>query len=287
MVILYWALQNAIDARAKWFAGLVPLIHSSTPGSTLASHTFNEAFASVVAGRLKAALPTPAYMYTLNLDSTLFSEAKWNAMLRNVVGNTRLILQDEQYENAIDGVHVSIRNLDAISLSVERVRTVRKLMEKLSDICLEFKVPLWCSRFGPVSFAALDEGGTVASFMPNTNTGDVFTEGGPGDRDRFFGKVFNPGTRSRWNINEVRAAMNGPDRGMPSFSGAWTKNAPTREELLNDKRYRVHFSGPYTIAAMNGCLDQWRFDVSSGETKPGRSFLEGGEATYQSWGSPD
>lgn len=284
-VLIQWAIQNALDAKAKWFTGLTPLIDISTPSSTLLSHRLNEAHAVVVQDRLNLGLPSPAYLYTINLNSTLFAEGSWNAMLRNVVANTRMALESSEYEKGVEGVYASIRNIDLISVSAGRVETLKKLMRELNELCLEFKVPIWYSRLGAVAFAALDEGASVVSFMTNTNTGDVFSDGGGGKNDNRFGRIFNSTTRSRWKINEVRAAMNGHDKGMPSLANYWSRNYPTEQELTSDKKYRINFSGPYTIAAMNNQLEQWRENIIQGETKPGSSYLEGGEGTYQAWGT--
>ena len=284
-LLIQWSIQNAVDAKAKWLAGLTPIIDIATPGSSLLSHRFNEAYAAIIQDRLNQNMPTPAFLYTINLNSTLFTEETWNSMLRNVVANARLMLESSEYEKGVEGVYVSIRNLDLISISSGRVNTLRKLMKELNDLCSEYRVPIWYSRLGAVSFAALDDGASVVSFMANTNTGDVFSKGGGGKKDDRFGKIFNPITRSRWKITEVRAALEGPDKGLPKLDRFWFKNCPSKDELASEKKYRIRFSCPYTIAAMNIQLEQWRGNISQGETNPGSNYLEGGEGLYQSWNS--
>jgi len=215
----------------------------------------------------------------MNLNSTMFPD-KWTSLLSNVVNNAKLALNDAMY----DGMHVSVRHLDLISLSTGRVDTLMMLMKELKKVANYFNVPVWWSRLGPPGFAALDEGASFASFPMNNNTGDVYAEGGSGNKVDQYGKIFNPVNRTRWTVTRVIASIHGPEGGMPPLSAYWDRPRPSEEELASPWNYRVNFSKPYTVAAINGLFDQWLENVRAGETSPGRSYLEYAEPTYTSWG---
>jgi len=279
-VLLDWSIQNAVNSKAKWMAGLIPIIDMSTPGSVTLSHRVNLAYAHLIDARLDEGKTAPAYLYTIYLNSTMLPDDNWTSMLSTVVRNARLALASAEF----DGLYLGIRNLEQVSMRKGRVNTLIKLIREINEIAESNCLPTWYGRLGPLGLAILDEGGTFSSFPLNSNIGDVFTNGGRGNKLDQFGKVFNPVVRERWDRQQVMAAIAGPDGGLPRLDSYWSINAPSGSELDNPVAYRVNFSKPYTLGAMNMLMNQWIDDIRSGEEYPGRAYLESAEPIYSSWG---
>ena len=279
-ILLDWSIDNTIGARGKWIAGLTPVIDASTPGSATLSHRINEACKALVDTRLEAGEEAPAYLYTINLNSSVIEADRWTEALSEIVRNARIAMEVPGYE----GIYVSIRGLDMISTNNGRVNTLMRLMEELNSIARSAKLPTWWSRLGCVGLAALDLGTSFSSFTVNCNNGDVFHGGGPTDRKYRFGRIFNHVTRERWDVTQVMSSRGGPDSGLPPLNEYWSMNYPTQEMLQRDRMYRVDFSKPYNIAAMNHLMDDWLNNIRQGEVTPGREFLQNIEAPYSSWG---
>jgi hypothetical protein len=55
-------------------------------------------------------------------------------------------------------------------------------------------------------------------------------------------------------------------------------------ELSSPPRYRVFFSKPYNMAALNDLAEGWWRNVDNNETRPGREYLQGTEAPFNQWG---
>ncbi len=281
-ILMEWTIQNTMDARGKWLSGITPIIDSNTKGSVTYSHRINEAYGSLIKGRIDQGLESPALLYTLNLNSTVIDADEWTPMLEEMVRNTRLAFSEDK--DYYEGIFVSVRGLELISKSHGRVNTLIKLMTKLNDIARSEIVPIWWSRLGPAGLAAIDMGSTYSSFPINMSMTDVFLTGGPIDKKYQYGRVFHPTMRARWYKDQVVKAKNGPDGGLPELKHYWNKNCPTALDLDTPPAYRINFSKPYNIAAMNNIVDNWENNIKDGETSPGREFLQSFEPPYDSWG---
>jgi hypothetical protein len=277
-LLLEWSIANALLARAKAMAGLVPVIDSRTPGSVALAHTFNEAYGHVMHDREDEGRPTLAYLYTIGLNPNLVPRERWPGMLEKVVRNARAALEDRLY----DGIHLSIRGLPSISNSRGRVATVYRLLDELSGVCQSAGLALWWSRPGIVGVGALDHGANYASFQLNLSFADVYYDGGPVDELPKYGKIYHPTKRELWDRNQVRRAMEGPDNGMPDLGPV--RSRPMELELSSPTRYRVFFSKPYNMAALNDLAEGWWRSVDDSETRPGREYLQGTEAPFNQWG---
>ena len=68
-------------ARAHSMAGIVPCIDLKTPNSLTLQDSYNTACAHVIDDRLNQGLRSPAYLYTVALNSTMVREDEWPKML--------------------------------------------------------------------------------------------------------------------------------------------------------------------------------------------------------------
>jgi len=281
-IMMEWTIQNAIDAKGKWLAGITPLIDAKTRGSVTYSHRINRAYGSLIQGRIDQGIESPALLYTLNLNSTIIDADSWTPILEEIVRNTRLAFtEDREY---YEGIFISVRGLEIISRSHGRVNTLMKLMLKINEIAKSEIVPVWWSRLGPAGFAAIDMGTTFCSFPINMRMGDVFIDGGPTEEKYKYGRIYNPTMRARWYKDQVIKSKSSPDKGMPKLKKYWSKNYPTSSDLDSPSRYRINFSKPYNVAAINNLFDQWEDNIKNGETNPGMEYLQSFEPPYDSWG---
>jgi len=281
-VLIEYCIQNGISSKAKWLSGITPLIDAKTPNSVAISHQVNIATATLVQSKYDFGDTVPAYLYTINLNSSMLMPDKWTPLLDDVIRSARVALENQEL---FDGVFLSIRNLNAISQSQGRVNVVLKLMKKIAEISKVETAPSFWSRLGLIGLAALDLGENYCSVPPNLNLDDVFqSPGGPPEKVYHFGRIMNLNMRERWYANQVQDSTKKHGRGLPPLKKYWDKNLPTNEELVKPARYRINFAKPYNIAAFNNLQDEWEEYITKGDTNPGREFLQSCEAPYNSWG---
>ena len=278
-IMIRGSIATSNLARAKAMSGFVPIVDEGTPGSLALSHRFNLAYSHVIEDLIDTGQRAPVYFYTIALNSTCIKRDTWNSTLEKVVRNSRIALA----ENIFDGIHLSIRGLSRISLSSGRVNVVWKLMDQLKEATDQSKLPLWWSRPGLAGLAGLDNGVNFASFQINLNQDDIYRDGGPAEELPKFGKIVNTVKREIWHKNQVEAAMKGPDQGMPHLGVIG--NAPTSRQLEIPVLYRIYFSKPYNIEAMNALGDDWRRHIGANEMSPGGQYLQSFEAPCNAWGS--
>ncbi len=241
-------------------------------------HTFNLAYGYMMEDRDNGGRPAPAYLYTIGMNSSMIKRDAWSGELERVVRNARAALEDALF----DGVHLSLRGLPYLSNSRGRVRVVFRLIEELSEVCQDTKVALWWSRPGLIGLGGLDHGVNFASYQLNLSFADVYYDGGPVDELPKFGKIYHPTRRELWDRDQVRRSLDTPEGGMPDIGPV--RQRPTRRELDNPYRYRVSFSKPYNLAALNGLAEDWWRNIDHNETHLGREYLQGTEARFNGWG---
>lgn len=226
-----------------------------------------------------AGLEFPQYFYTIQLHSTMIQPDTWTELLKDILRYCRSALETATFA----GIHITVRNLENISKSPGRVRTMFKLMEELSNIGYEQKLPVWWSNVGLIGLAILDEGGDFASFTPGILPRDIITEPGPIEKDNQFGKILHIHTKELWDIKQVRRARELKEN-LPKLNKFSVRNIPDDFELESPPTYRRLFSKPYNIAAMNELSLMWRENITNGEIKPGRHYLQDFSVPFNVWG---
>ena len=278
-LLIEYAISVANRSRATSMAGIVPSVDQKIPGSADLMHHYNIAYAAALGDRLDQGMRTPHYQYSIALNSSVIEADTWSPVLETVTRLARAALVADIF----DGIHLTIRGMDRISLSSGRVNVVLLLINRLATITSEHHLPLWWSRPSLAGLAGLDEGCAFTSYRLNLDPGDVYAGGGGRvPIERQYGKVLNPVMRQIWNKNQVEAALNGPDRGMPDIG--YSVQSPSPFALSSAKKYRIDFSKPYNTDAFNYLSSDWKLSVRNGETRPGSQYLQSFEAPHNQWG---
>lgn len=273
------AIAAANQARAHSMAGIVPCLDLKTPGSLQLLDSYNAGFAHVIQDRVDEGLRAPAYLYTVPVNSTAIRADEWPRQLDNLLTTAENAIATDVFE----GMHLSIRGLERISISLGRVSVAKKLMNGLRAICASHQVPLFWSRASFPGLAARDMGVQFASYRLNLSVGDVYSQGGGvSDPVYAFGRVVNPIQKVTWTRSQVELAMRGPDGGLPDLGNAAT--SPTVTQLARNQEYRIGFSKPYNVASFRYLDNLWTAHVKDNETHPGREYLQTFEAPYNQWG---
>lgn len=282
-LLIEYSVTAATRARALGFGGLIPPVDSQTPGSVDWVHRLNLATAEVVRDRLNDGISTPPYLYTIGVNSSAFLADTPSPTLESLLADVRAALTGA-VSDYFDGIHLTIRGLSRISLSGGRTNVAIDFISRLGAIAQAAGVPLWWSRPGILGLPGHDAGCSFTSYSPNLGVEDLYTTGGPppGDPQSQFGKVLNSTQRAIWDYRQVTRAMNGPDGGLPDLGLA--RHFPNDDELSSARRYRIHFSKPYTVAAFRHLWVDWRQSILQGETTPGREYIQSFEAPFNQWG---
>jgi len=277
--LIEYTLTVASRAKARILAGMVPVIDVRTPNSVWLTHKFNLAFADVVADRVDEGIRAPVYLYTLPINPGVFEADTPSEILSVVERNAQAALRSGLFE----GIWVAIRGLPSISLSPGRVNSVMGFLRRLSEVAKANSAALWWSRPGVMGLAGLDVGCAVTSFSFNLRVDDVYLGGRMGrDRSHSFGKVLNPVSRDYWEYRQLLRSLEAPEPGLPALGTCRT--VPDVLELQSPQHYRIQFSKPYNVAAMNWLCSEWKSHVRQGETSPGREYLQTFSAPTNQWG---
>ena len=274
--IIEWTIAVANRARAKYLAGMTPVIDSRTPGSLSLSDRFNRAYLRARAESSRSAL-MPHYLYTVNLSPFAIRRDKWTDFLAKLLRITRAELATGEF----DGIHLSIRNLKSISRSVARVRTAKLLVSRLADVARDFRVPMYWSRGYVAGLVGMDEGVTVSSFPLNLNTDDMFLDGGPQGEDAeefHYGSVLNLWKKESLRMEQIKASA----RSLPDLGAGLT--SPTIEQLESSTAYRIGFSKPYNLRCLCALSKQWQKHILNNDVRPGKEYVQSFELPWCNWG---
>jgi hypothetical protein len=283
-----WLINLSIDfavrTRCKMMGGIVPVIDSKVKKSVDYNKTYNLAYAHIIRDRYNQDSKTPTYFYTINMNSSLFARSEWHPFFNKILRDVKQAILVDEEDLRFDGVLLSLRGLDRISLSESRVDTVKLFIERLKTICYDADLPLILSRFGLVGLSLFDIGINYCSYDMNMGIDDAFRSGGDSSiKDYYkFGKTINIDQKKFWFKNEIEKTISNPKLTLPSTINH--RNMPTNEELNSPSKYRIHFSRPYNVASMTLLNNQWFSDIENKESKPGTEYLKDFEAPYSSWG---
>lgn len=277
-LLLEISIELALQARMKFLAGFTPVINQKTTSSIELSDKINWAYNKIITDRENYGHDSLKYLYTINLNSSVIQPDNYSDELKRIVSLTGRAMSEPEF----DGIFLSMRGLENISKSKGRVSTLLKLIEELSFIAHEERVPLWLSRFGLAGYAAFDLGANYSSYTLNMGLRDLFQSGfGRGDRVS-HGKVFHWPSRKILNVNQVEKTVSYSD--FPTFQGV--RNVPTVEELQSPTHYRINFSKPNNVAAMCTLEDIWKAETKAGEIDAGREYIKtfSEPSFYSTWG---
>jgi len=278
--LIDFSIAVAARARAKLLAPMAPVIDSRTPNSVWLAHKVNLAFGDVIADRVNEGAKAPALLYALSFNPGVFEADSPSETLSTAERNASAALQSGLFE----GIWVAIRGLPRISLSAGRVNSVLRLIRRLGVIARANDAPLWWSRAGLAGLAAADLGCAGSSFSLNLRCDDLYVDGGgmAGDYTQTYGKVLNPVARDLWEYRQVRRSLDAPEPGLADLGPC--RHIPNELELASPSKYRVFFSKPYNLAAMNYLYSDWKAHIGQGETTPGREYLQTFSAPTNQWG---
>jgi hypothetical protein len=274
-------IELALQSRAKFLAGLTPIINIQTSGSVELSHNWNLAFANIIEQRLDQGLGAPKCLYNIALNSSMILNDDCEE-LKRVVKFTR----EGMKNNLFDGICISVRNLQHISGLSGKVNTLSKFINDINTISREEKLPVFYSRFGLIGLNAFDNGANFASYCLNMNISDIFPTGFRRDKttdknDTFgYGKILNHETRELLDKSQVIKL----EKGMPLLNNVPNKPIPSQLESATD--YRKNFVKPYNMAAMGKLNQDWINNTDNGEIRPGMEYLKIFRSPnfYNSWG---
>jgi hypothetical protein len=278
--LIDYALTISERIRSRFLAPLVPMLDARTPNSAVLSHKFNLAYANVVADRFGEGVRSPLLLYSLPFNSNTFDVDGPSEMQSTAERNVSAALGSGLFE----GIWIAIRGLSRISLVPSRVRAVEGLVSRLSAIAKGNGSVLWWSRPGLIGLRARDLGCALASFSLNLGIDDVYIDGGmSSDQSYAYGRVLNAITRSLWGYPEVRTSLDSAEPGLPDL--AVCRSIPDQIELQSPQRYRVGFSKPYNVSAMNWLESDWVRQTEQGEVNPGAEFLQTFQKPFDRWGT--
>lgn len=272
------SIELALQARMKFLAGFTPVINQKTASSIELSDKINWAYNKILTDRENYGHNSLKYFYTLNLNSSVIQPDSYSDELKRIVSLTGRAMQEPEF----DGIFLSVRGLENISKSRGRVSTLLKLIEELSFIAHEERVPIWLSRFGLAGYAAFDSGVNYSSYTLNMGLRDVFTSGfGNGERAS-HGKVFHWPSRKILNVSQAEKVI--AYEGFPEFHGI--RNTPTTAQLQSSTLYRTNFSKPTNVAAMCTLEEIWTAETRSGEINAGKEYIKtfSEPSFYNTWG---
>ncbi len=281
-LLMEWVATTAIKMRCKYTSGIVPIISQKTRGSVVLNHRVNLAQAALIRDMEEVGFEVPQYFYTIQLHPNMIKPDDWNDLLDEVVKNLRSSLDTT---DIFSGIHVTIRDLNAISNSPGRIQTVMKLFEEINRLGHEYKLPVWWSNFGLIGLAALDEGGDFASFTLNMKTDELVagSGGGPIAKEHQYGKILDINQKRLYEWKQVKK-LGKHGHSLPKLNKFSIRNTPDDLELGSPPLYRKLFSKPYNTASMNELSLMWKENIYNGESKPGRHYLRDFGPTFNGWG---
>jgi len=279
--LIDWTIASAQRARAKYMAGLTPMVDCRAPGSLSLSDKFNRVHLHVLRESSRSSV-TPHYLYTINLSSTSIRR-KSHDFLKKVLRTTRFEMETREF----DGIYLAVRKLGPIYNDPARVATTVKFVGDLAEIAKDFRLPLCWSRANLAGLRGLDQGVTTSTFSLNLNVDDMFLDGGPSGEDAeeyHFGYVMNPWTGEDLKRENVKTSIAGPAMGMPEIGGV--PNSPTQEQLDHNYLYRTGFSKPYNLRVMTLLSKKWQEEIRADEKEPGASYLGNlnKKSKWKNWG---
>lgn len=279
-ILMDFSAYSASRIRAKALSGLVPMIDPKHPSSVRTTYNINTANAIELISLQESKSPAPElYFFTLNLHSSLFKESNWDPVLEKTLKMTNSAMHEDMF----DGLLVSVKGLDQISMNTGRIDVVMRMQERLKQICSNVSLPLWFSNFGIPGLSLLDEGVNYSSCMLNMNNADVYrSAGGFSDPDSYYGKVWHPNYQNRMAKRGVERWIN--SRGtMPDVQGFCIN--PTTHELTSAPKYRTRFSKPYNLASICKLSREWQENIENGEDRPGQEYLgRCDDVPFSAWG---